>query len=295
MPTLIAVLGWQNSNAKKIFVSGGSKGQLGVDRLGEMGDILRLTHGAQTSSTLIWMEPMLARSFQLLVLVACLFSAANAQAGLVITEVMFNPEGGDVNYEYIELYNAGATEINLSHYELSQSGSLQVFGSLSGQLNPGETIVLFNDDLGSFSNFLWSPSRTIRSLAVKDWRTLQPGLNAPSLTLKEISPVDPANRYEFSIYDFDNSFDDDWPTPAVGMSIYLMDLTSFNPSNWARSDTLVDPLDSENSGIGSPGYQQFPVPPPAAVPEPTSLAVFALLGLGSISVRHRRRRVGTSG
>ncbi|QEF99604.1 hypothetical protein Mal15_36700 [Stieleria maiorica] len=237
---------------------------------------------------------MFARSFQHLVFAAIVCSAAFAQAGVVITEVNYNPEGADENYEYIELYNASATSVDLSNYELTHSGNFEVFGSLSGQLAPGETIVLYNDNLGAFSNFSWSPPQPIRSLAVTDWRSLQPGLNPPSLTLAEITPADPANPYEFSMFDFDDTFGDGWPTPEVGKSIFLMDLTSYAPSNWATSDPLhgFALLDSENSGIGSPGYQLFPVPGPPTVPEPTSLAVFAVLGLGSVSVRRRRRRSG---
>ncbi|WP_220498488.1 lamin tail domain-containing protein, partial [Rhodopirellula sp. JC639] len=275
----------------KILISGGLKGRPGVDRLGEMGDILRRLTGAPYTSILIRMEPMLARSFQFLVLVALLFGAANAHAGLIITEVMYYPEGGE-DFEYVELYNTGA-EVDLSNYRLTNGATGIDFGSLSGTLAMGETIVLFNDNLGSFSDFSWSPApaKPIRSLAVTDWQSLNPLLDSPSLELTEIIPVDPLAPDNFAIYDFDNDWSDGWPDEQLGHSISLIDPTDVSPGNWALSDPLfgVPLLSSEDSGIGSPGYQVFPVAAPAA-PEPASVAIFAVFMAASAGMRRRRSR-----
>jgi hypothetical protein len=90
------------------------------------------------------------------VLAACLLAvvAAPRDAGalpvgdLWISEVMYNPGGGgagdDDGYEWVELFNAGPTDIDLSDYNLGWGGADYTTGvlALSGTLSPGDYFVV---------------------------------------------------------------------------------------------------------------------------------------------------------
>ena len=55
-------------------------------------------------------------AFALITLIMIILTAKSA-ASVEITEIMYNPEGDDYSYEYLELYSAQPTSLNGSHFD----------------------------------------------------------------------------------------------------------------------------------------------------------------------------------
>ncbi|RLF38709.1 MAG: hypothetical protein DRN21_04715, partial [Thermoplasmata archaeon] len=62
---------------------------------------------------------------------------------LVITEIMYNPAGIDAGNEWIELYNMGASELNLSGWTIKDDAD-NVFGDLTGVVIPAYGYYVLN-------------------------------------------------------------------------------------------------------------------------------------------------------
>src|SRR5690606_30863974 len=69
--------------------------------------------------------------------------AGIAQGALIITEIMYDPAGGN-EHEYVELFNTGPTAVDLTGYVLEDSGGNQA--TLSGSIASGEVAVLIRID-----------------------------------------------------------------------------------------------------------------------------------------------------
>ncbi len=65
-------------------------------------------------------------------------------SGLVLSEVFYDPSGGDGGREWVELYNAGSTTLELSGYSLGNGGTDYTYSlvQLSGSIAPGATFVV---------------------------------------------------------------------------------------------------------------------------------------------------------
>lgn len=74
----------------------------------------------------------------------------NPEAGLVITELMYNPPEASDSLEFIELYNNGAVPVSLNGYQFT-SGISHTFGNQT--LEPGSFIVLARDTAAILSTF----------------------------------------------------------------------------------------------------------------------------------------------
>ncbi|MDM4018869.1 lamin tail domain-containing protein [Roseiconus lacunae] len=215
-----------------------------------------------------------------------------SDAGLIITEVMARPESGNVEHQYLEIYNRGSTAIDLQDYELLDPDFDEYFGSLSGVLAPEETIVLYNEDLQSFSDFNWqdqlaSPVVGIRSLGVKWLSIVDDFFLRRSIQLREIAaPVAPADRDVFTLPSVGDT-SEGWLALREGVSYTLTNLDSTEPSNFEYSDLYFGYYESsELAGIGTPGFQVFPTNS-VVTPEPSSLLIFAV---GSVVIFTRRSR-----
>ena len=80
---------------------------------------------------------------------------------LVISEIMYNSASSEDNWEWVELYNAGATTVDLTGYVFddfnsSTHGSANIAG---GSIPPGGTAILFNADDVTAVDFMaaWGP------------------------------------------------------------------------------------------------------------------------------------------
>jgi len=159
---------------------------------------------------------------------------------LRITEIMYNPIGGD-SYEFIELQNFSDTALDVSQF--SFSGITFVFPVMS-ILAPGQVIVLASGNApGNWTN-------RYPGVAVYGWFSGSLANGGERLALK-----DAAGRLIYSV-----TYDDDspWPTAADGLG-YSLEII----------DPLADPNDPANwrasaQPNGTPGTIS-PAPPPPLV------------------------------
>jgi hypothetical protein len=164
------------------------------------------------------------------------FQADALGVPLRITEVMYNPVGGDA-YEYVELQNVGSVAINIGGF--SFDGFTFVFQP-NTMLAPGQTIVLGSDA---------SPA---------NWNARYPGVTAfgrfggslanggEKLALKD------ANGSIVHSVDYDD--ENGWVTQpdGGGYSLQIVDVFADpdDPANWRASDAVN----------GTPGTQVGPPP-----------------------------------
>ncbi|QDV82936.1 lamin tail domain-containing protein [Stieleria magnilauensis] len=247
---------------------------------------------------------MLARSCQLLVLVACLIGVANANAGLVITEVMYSPLS-DVSKsfgEWVEIYNdspSSSAPIDLADYDLNVGSTTFndtvthmgiEYADLSGFLGAGEVAVLIDGnypfsglDIEDDFRAQWTLPNSVKVLPLFNWTSLH---DSPDLTL-----LNRETSAENTLTDYRNS---PWPDAIEpGQSITLRGLGYPNTAggNWVGSKSLFAMIGSGSENeYGSPGFAPAPLGPPATVPEPSSLAIFAGLICGTVGLRRRRSR-----
>jgi hypothetical protein len=83
-------------------------------------------------------------AFACLVWLAPALASALPVTGLWLSEVMYNPTGGDNGREWVELYNANAVAIDLSGYSLGWGGADYTTGvlQLSGVVPSGSYFVI---------------------------------------------------------------------------------------------------------------------------------------------------------
>lgn len=197
---------------------------------------------------------------------------------LLITEIMVNPASDEPAWEWIEIYNAGETVIDLAGYVIDDADPPQLTAPniASGLLDPGQSGVLFNAELNTSANFTaaWG---NVNLIPVSNWSSLALNNTGDTLSIWD----------SFASYDGDNEtlanalvqvpFENGgaWPVDNNAASIYLTDLSA-DPtlgSSWALSvDGGATPVNNAytsfaaggNSGqdVGSPGEPGDPPPPP---------------------------------
>jgi hypothetical protein len=172
---------------------------------------------------------------------------------IVITEIMYDPAGVDDGREYVEVYNAGATAVNISGWKLKDLEGDPSSGAVpSGTiLQPGEVAVLMAGDGPSVpadivSQFRtsWNIPASTKVIGITSWQDR--GQRATSieevLALLDAlgEPVDVAN-YENPKYVSGRV----WPGDDGRSSIYLLS-TALNKAanddgaNWRRSTSHLD-------------------------------------------------------
>lgn len=161
----------------------------------------------------------------------------NAQNDLVITEIMYQPPGGNTP-EYLELYNNGTSNIDLFGYTIVSP--FQYFFDYSHVLTPGDYVVLTNDSV------LFEQAFSISAKEFTGWI-----LNAGSKVKINDANGNPVDSVEYTP-------DVPWPTIAAGQgsSIQLCDANSDNndPANWMRSiDGHGTNLANNRVTYGTPG------------------------------------------
>ena len=167
------------------------------------------------------------------------FTIAELASPLRITEINYNPEGGDA-YEFIEVRNTGSQTIELGGSFLD--GVTYVFAPGAG-IDPGATLVLVNNA---------NPA----AFAARYPGVVVAGYYSGSLANggERLSIKDATGRTILSVVYRDNG---GWPTAADGggSSLELIDPSGAgsDPANWQAS-----------SGNGSPG-QPNPILAPSAV------------------------------
>jgi len=105
-----------------------------------------------------------------------IFTVVERDSGLRVTEIMYNPLGGD-KYEFIELTNAGGAPFSLaqSHFE----GISFTFPADAPLLLPGESVVLVRNPTAFAQRYPYAPiggvyegqlSNKGETITLKDWQ-----------------------------------------------------------------------------------------------------------------------------
>ena len=162
------------------------------------------------------------------------FSVVEQDNKLRITEIMYNPVGGD-DYEFIELQNLGSGKLDLANISLDE-GIRFTFPADARPLAPGQMVVLVSDPV-AFAN---------RYPGVKIG-----GVYEGHLSNKGEKIVLTAAGGQ-TLLDFAYDDDNGWPLSADGRgdSLTLIDETGTpgNPKNWRAASNLY----------GSPGAVDRP-------------------------------------
>ncbi len=87
-----------------------------------------------------------------LMTLAVILAATPVMADIVINEIMYN-SNLDPDVEYIEIYNAGTTSVNLYDWYLLDDDILHPKCYLEGMLGAGEYLVIASDDTAFIANF----------------------------------------------------------------------------------------------------------------------------------------------
>ena len=222
-------------------------------------------------------------------------AAPVAEVDLVISEIMYNPASAEDDWEWVEVYNAGSSEVDLTGFVIDDVNSTAHPGSniAGGTVAAGGTAVLYNaDDLSAVDvEAAWGTG--IPLVPVSNWGAMALNNGGDSVAIWS----------DFSSYVGDNTmqanaiarvpYDDSspWPADDGASSIFLTDLGA-DPTNgaaWALSlDGLTTPAGGAaytstdgggNSGsdVGSPGGTLTPQP------EPTTLTIPEIQGAAHLS------------
>ncbi|MFK7802114.1 MAG: ExeM/NucH family extracellular endonuclease [Anaerolineae bacterium] len=192
----------------------------------------------------------------------------------LITEIMYDPDSAEDNWEWIEIYNPGPGALDLTGYVIDDFNGVAHSSANIGSfiLNEGSAAVLYNADDVTAADFMaaWG---NVTLIPVSNWGAM--ALNNGGDTIGIWSDfasysgdnVTQANAIEQVVYDDSNG----WPDNNNGSSVYLTNLTADNNdgNNWALSaDGASTPLNTaytsmaaggnDGADVGSPGVMLAP-------------------------------------
>ena len=146
-----------------------------------------------------------------------LSSQANAQ--IVINEILYNIPSTGENEEFIELYNAGSTPVDMTNYTLQESAVVYTFGNTT--LNGGDYFVVARDSAAFQTSFGFAADAE-GSISLSNSGEDIMIYNASGVLVDSVD-------YETST---------PWPTAASGLgrSLQLCDATTDNNlgANWGK-------------------------------------------------------------
>ena len=157
-------------------------------------------------------------------------SASSSFDQLLVSEVMYKPNGGS-QYEFIELFNAGDSTINLKGFRFPQGQPFDEFVFGDTQMGAGSYLLVVND-IESFRNRY---GEGLNSLIAGEWSGGSLSNGGEVITL-----LDDQGLTVFS-FEYDDS--EPWPTSPDegGNSLVLSDPQLggvSNPVNWSSSITV---------------------------------------------------------
>ncbi len=190
-------------------------------------------------------------------------------ASLVISEIMYNPNSPEPEWEWVEVYNPGATALDLTGYVIDDNnGAAHTVPNIAGgTIAAGSSGVLFNADALTEADFTaaWG---TVALIPVTNWTTMSLNNSGDTVGIwEDFASYSGDNQTQANVLDnvaFNNAAP--WPATNNASSIYLTDLTADNddPANWALStnggatplfEGYTSMVANTNTGndIGSPG------------------------------------------
>ncbi|GIK38685.1 MAG: hypothetical protein BroJett011_25180 [Chloroflexota bacterium] len=184
---------------------------------------------------------------------------------LVFSEIMYNPASVEPAWEWVEVYNAGSTTIDLAGFVLDDDDIPAVAAAniAAGSVPPGQTAILYNADVVSAANFQAAWGNNLNLVAVSSWPALgNPGNRLTLWNSFTSYGGGVANAVEDVLYADGGG----WPSYNNAASIYLTNLGADNTlgAAWALSTVSGSTptgvgYRSQNAGgnsgsdIGSPG------------------------------------------
>jgi hypothetical protein len=191
----------------------------------------------------------------------------NVQAQIVINEVLYNVPGSGESEEFIELYNAGTTPVNMQNYTFTD-GINYTFGNVT--IAAGGYFIVAADTAAFAASF--------GSNATAEWSG---GLSNGG---EDITLFDGSGNLIDSI-DYETSAP--WPTPAAGQgrSIQLCDPNSDNNigANWGFNNTAsgLNGISGIDTLYATPGYVNECVF--VAPPAPVNFPVYSMSQINSVN------------
>ncbi|MDK3155472.1 DUF4347 domain-containing protein, partial [Kamptonema cortianum] len=200
---------------------------------------------------------------------------------LIISEMMFDPRSLEPAWEWVEVYNAGTTSVDLAGFVLDDDDNAPPAAAniTGGAIAPGQTGILYNAVLGAADfTAAWGPGLNL--IPVSNWSQLgnagdrigiwnsiysrragfQPAINQVDYTLAGFPGKTNNNRASIYLTDLtaDNSLGANWALSAIG---------AVTPTGTAYESTFA----GGNSGldIGSPGATDN-TPPTATLSTPAA-------------------------
>jgi hypothetical protein len=159
---------------------------------------------------------------------------------VVITEIMYNPpEAGNDTLEFIELFNAGDSDADLTGWIISE-GVVDTFGNLT--LAAGEYLILAKSASAFINTFNYTG-------AVEEWTSGSLGNGGEDIEIRD------ANGTVVDLVDYDDALP--WPLGAdgEGSSIVLCDVESDNNlgSSWQAAMTPTGIIINDLEILANPG------------------------------------------
>ncbi|MEM8754238.1 MAG: lamin tail domain-containing protein, partial [Pseudomonadota bacterium] len=213
------------------------------------------------------------------------FGGEPAAPSLVISEIMYNPDSAEDDWEWIEVANTGAAAIDLAGWVLDDGNSVfhEAATIAAGSIAAGESAVLFNADDLTAEAFAAAWGEGLNLIAVADWsaNTLNNGGDVIALwdSFEGYSTDIAGEAIAFDEAVAVVAYDDggDWPADDGDASIYLTDLAADpnDGANWALStvgdatptgvgrDSVPDAASGNEGDVGSPGGD--PVADPGSI------------------------------
>jgi len=203
-----------------------------------------------------------------------------AAAGLVISEIMYDPASAEPVWEWVEIFNnTGATiDFGSTNYVFDDDddSSLTAANITSGTIAQGAVGVLFNASANgnTVENMKAAWGAAVNFIPVNTWTDLTNSGDAIAIwssfaayqaeTQATSSPRRTMNNAAVAVA-YDNSAAAGWPANNNSGSIFMANLTSnpATPASWTRSSNAnsfapqqvtAEVIDHPGGDVGSPGF-----------------------------------------
>ncbi len=192
-------------------------------------------------------------------------------SGLVISEIMYNPDSDNEDWEWIEIVNTGIAPVSLQGYVLDDNDGEPLTRSniASGEVAPGESAILYNAESLDPNAFTAAWGTGLTLVPVTNWSSLSN--SGDRLGLWHTFTSYGGGNFNAAIDEVNYEDVTPWPNDNESASIYLTSLSVDNNigSNWQLSQVggstpaftgYQSQPNVGNSGgdVGSPGPNRIP-------------------------------------